>query len=75
VSYYSSSGPRVGPYLLREAPRSIGVMEVPDDRTPIGMAAAAGRDEDGVALWRLTVRKVELGCRWIVVDREFRLVK
>jgi hypothetical protein len=50
----------VGPVRYRQLPDSIGVLEAPDQPTPVGIANCAGRDATGLAVWRLTVRKVEL---------------
>jgi hypothetical protein len=50
---------------------AIGVMESPTDHAPIGTALGAGQDDDGRALWRLTVHGGELPGRWIVIDRRF----
>jgi hypothetical protein len=71
MSYYANIGPRSGPNLGRHRLAAIGVLQSPDDRTPIGMALAVGRDDDEVEVWELTVRGVELPGRWVVVDRQF----
>jgi hypothetical protein len=72
MSYFANIGPRLGPIMGRHRLVSIGVLQAPDDRAPIGMALAIGRDDDDVEVWELTVRGVELHGRWVVVDREFR---
>jgi hypothetical protein len=63
------------PVQYRQLPDSIGVLEAPDQPMPIGIANCEGRNTAGLAVWRLTVRKVELPGRWIIVDREFRPVE
>ena len=32
-------------------------------------------DENGLAVWTLRIGKQEIPSRWVIVDREFRLVK
>jgi hypothetical protein len=71
MAYYTNIGPHSGPILGRHCFVAIGVLRAPDDRAPIGMALAIGRDDAEVEVWELTVRGVELPGRWIVVGREF----
>jgi hypothetical protein len=76
MSYFADSGPRSGPrsgpILYRNAvDRAIGVLRARDYPWRIGMAVCSGRGKGGVALWKLTVRGVEVPGRWVVVDREF----
>jgi hypothetical protein len=72
MSYFTNIGPKAGPILWRDDyGGAIGVLGSRDDPMPIGMALAVGWGEGGVALWRLTVRGVEVPGRWIVVGREF----
>jgi hypothetical protein len=63
-----------GPVRYRQFPNSIGILEAQDQAMPIEIANCAGRDAAGLAVWKLTVRKVELPGRWVIVDREFRPV-
>jgi hypothetical protein len=70
--YFANIGPRSGPILGRHRFVAIGVLQAPDDRSPIGMALAIGRADHEVEVWELTVRGVEQPGRWVVVDREFR---
>jgi hypothetical protein len=72
MPYFANIGPRSGPILGRQRLLAIGVLQAPDDRTPIGTALAIGRADDDVEVWELTVRDAVLPGRWIVVDREFR---
>lgn len=61
-----------GPIERRQLPRSIGVLEGLDQSEPIGTASEVGwTDEDGLALWRLTVRGAGIPGRWVIVDRRF----
>jgi hypothetical protein len=53
---------------------SIAVLEAPDKFMPIGVANCQTHDENGLAVWELTVRGVKLPGQWVIVDREFRLV-
>jgi hypothetical protein len=64
-----------GPVRSGQLPGSIGVLESLDDKMPIGIANCVGRDPAGLAVWRLTVRKVELPGQWIIVGREFRSIE
>src|SRR4051812_34722572 len=70
TTYFTSSGPKRGPWLYRDAKLSgaIGVLQVRDNRMPIGMALGLRWTDEGIALWELTVRGVKLPGRWIVVD-------
>jgi hypothetical protein len=72
MTYFANIGPRSGPILGRHRLVAIGVLQAPDDRSPIGMALAIGRDDEDVEVWELTVGDFELPGRWVVVDREFR---
>jgi len=72
ATYFTTSGPRRGPYLWRDAWGSVvTVLESRDNRAPIGVAMPAGIGDGGVATWRLIVRGEDLGGRWIVVAGEF----
>ena len=72
-TYLSKVGPKSGPVRDRDNQGAIGVLGSPGNNMPIGMALGAGRTEDGLAIWRLTVRGAEIPGRWIIADREFRL--
>jgi hypothetical protein len=63
-----------GPVRYRDIPGSIGVLESPDNRMPIGEAHCKTWDENGLAVWVLRVRGQPVEGRWVIVDREFRLV-
>ena len=63
-----------GPIRYSQVPGSIGVLDAPDKPMPIGMANCAGWDPAGLAVWHLTVEGNDVPGRWIIVDREFRLV-
>jgi hypothetical protein len=64
-----------GPVRYGQLPGSIGVLEALDKPMPIGMAFASGRTEGGLPVWRLTVDGDDVPGRWVIVDREFRLVE
>jgi hypothetical protein len=73
MAYRTTSGPERGPFMVRD---SLGdVIGVIDDNSgrpwPIGVALPAGRDHDGVQLWKLILDGVALPGRWVVVDRRF----
>jgi hypothetical protein len=72
MAYYTNVGPLSGPLVSRAGYFAIVVLPARQSRTPIGQALAAGQDNDGLALWRLTVETIELPGLWVVVDREFR---
>jgi hypothetical protein len=71
--YYASIGPRRGPLIYSEALLAIGVTKRWQGGAAIGAALCVGRDETAVALWELTIGKVPLPGRWVVIDRQFRL--
>jgi hypothetical protein len=75
MRYFANVGPDRGPILWRDAKGAIGVLQAPEDHMPIGMALGCGPDGAGVATWSLTVRGADLPGRWVVIDREFRLVQ
>jgi hypothetical protein len=60
-----------GPVLSRQLPRVIGIVESPDKRTLIGTASERGRTDDGLAVWFLKVRGVEVPGHFVVVDGAF----
>jgi hypothetical protein len=72
MAYYTNLGPLSGPLLGSAGYFAIGVLSARQAYTPIGTALVAGRDENGLALWRLTIDTTELPGLWVVVDREFR---
>jgi hypothetical protein len=57
--------------MYRDTPPVAGVLESPENPMLIGQAVEAGWTENGVALWRLTVRAVALPGRWSIADRRF----
>jgi hypothetical protein len=70
--YFANVGPAKGPVKHRSVPSAIGVLESPDNHMPIGMAMCRTWDEQGLAVWTLTVHGQELPGRWVIIDREFR---
>jgi hypothetical protein len=73
--FYADAGPVRGPFLHRDVPGAIGVLEARDSHLPVGMALCTGRNFAGVALWRLLIDEIELLGRWVVIDREFVLAQ
>ena len=69
--YYATIGPLRGPLIYSEALLAIGVTKRWRGGVPMGAALCVGRDETGVALWELTIGKVEVPGRWVLMDREF----
>ena len=74
MAYYTNAGPLSGPLPHRAGYFAIGVFQDRASRTPIGVALVMGEDQDGVALWRLTIDEFELPGLYVAVDREFRPV-
>ena len=68
--YFTNVGGK-GPVRDGEYPFAIGVLEARDEGMPIGIAYPAGRTGDGLELWRLIVRGVEVEGRWVIIDRQF----
>jgi hypothetical protein len=64
-----------GPVRYGQIPGSLGILDAPDHPMPIGLASGVGWDGDGLAVWRLTIKGVEVPGRWAIIDREFRPVK
>jgi hypothetical protein len=72
MAYYTNVGPPSGPLLSRAGYFAIAVLHARQAYAPIGTALTDGPDEDGLALWRLTINEAEVPGLWIVLDREFR---
>ncbi len=72
MAYYTNVGPLSGPLLASAGYYAIGVLQAPQCHTPIGTALAAGKDANGLALWRLTIDQMELTGLYVAIDREFR---
>jgi hypothetical protein len=71
--YFASVGPKTGPLRYRDRPPgSIGVLESPTNHMPIGMASCRGWDDQGRAVWTLTIGGQPLEGRWVIIDREFK---
>jgi hypothetical protein len=71
MGYFADAGPRSGPILWSDGFHVLGVLEARDADIPVGRALGCGFGWDGVALWRLHVRGVEVPGRWVVVGREY----
>jgi hypothetical protein len=72
MAYYTNVGPNSGPLLARAGYYAIGVLPASQAKTLIGTAVVIGKDQDGRALWRLTVEDVDLPGRFVAIDRAFR---
>ena len=69
---HANVGPIKGPVRYRDLPTgSIGVLESPDNHTPIGKAMCIGWNLDKLAVWKLTIGGQEIAGRWMIVDRRF----
>ena len=74
--YYANIGPVKGPVKYRGLPTgSIGVLEALTNHMPIGQASCRTWDEQGRAVWTLTIGGHELPGRWVIIDREFILLR
>ena len=73
--YFANVGPVKGPLRYRDVPGSIGVLEAPDNHTPIGQADCVMWDVEGRATWKLTIGGHELPGRFVIIDREFILLR
>jgi hypothetical protein len=60
-----------GPVKYGQLPGSIGVHDALDNPMPIGMALCRGWDENGFAVWTLTVHGEVLPGRWVIIDKRF----
>jgi hypothetical protein len=58
-----------------ELSNAFGVHDSPAPCLPVGVGFEVGRTEEGLALFRLTVRNVGVPGRFILVDGEFRPVE
>lgn len=68
--YFTSYGP-TGPMKWRDVPGSMGVLPARDVHMPIGQADCLGPDDQGNAVFVLTINGVRLDGRWLLVNREF----
>jgi hypothetical protein len=71
INYFTTASKK-GRVRFNQIPFTIGVNGSPDiSATPIGEANQVGRTDDGLALWRLWVRKAEVPGVFIIVDGAF----
>jgi hypothetical protein len=71
VRYFANIKQR-GPMKYCDVPGSIGVLEALDNPMPIGQASCKTWDENGNAVWTLTIDGQPITGRWVIIDREFR---
>jgi hypothetical protein len=69
---YFANVSRRGPVKYRDVPGSIGILEAPDNHMPIGQADCKTWDDQGRAVWVLTIGGQAIAGRWVIIDREFR---
>jgi hypothetical protein len=69
--FFTSTGPRSGPFLRRDDRLAIDVLRSPDDFAPIGTARLAGCTDGGIAIWEISLADAKVPGRWIVLGREF----
>jgi hypothetical protein len=50
MSYFTNAGPAQGPFLHRDVPDAIDVLDAPDEPTLIGTALCLGANRVGVAV-------------------------
>jgi hypothetical protein len=73
--YFANIGPKTGPVRYRDRPPgSVGVLEAPDNHMPIGQASCGTWDENGLAVWVLTIGGQPIAGRWVIIDRQFKSV-
>ena len=72
MPYFANVGPVKGPVKHRDLPGSIGVLESQTNHMPIRQADCRTWDENGLAVWTLTIGGQLLEGRWVIIDREFR---
>jgi hypothetical protein len=66
---------QVGPVKYGQLPSAIGVLEKPKQWMPNGEATCRDWDENGLAVWTLRIGGQDVPGRWVIVDREFRLIE
>ncbi len=54
-----------------QLPRSIPILEAPDNPAPIGLASEIGRTEDGAAARSLRIRSADVPGLWIIIAGRF----
>ncbi len=64
-----------GPVRYGRIPGSIGVLEARNQPMPIRMESEAGEDFDGLVVWRLRIKGLEVPGRWVIIDRRFVAVE
>ena len=73
--YFTTAGPKAGPFRYRDATHVIGVeLDPSKNRMPDGMAFPVGwipDDRGPIATFRLTIGKKDLPGRWVCLGREF----
>lgn len=63
-----------GSIRFLQVPFSVGVLESPSDKMPVGAAHPMGRSNEGLELWRVEVGGHELPGRFVIVDRVFTAI-
>jgi hypothetical protein len=71
MPYFANISQR-GPVKYRDVPGSISVLEAPDHPMPIGQVSCKTWDENGLAVWTLSIGGNPIEGRWVIVDQEFR---
>ena len=61
----------VGMVRYGKFPFAINVLDAPNTHVPIGMAFVHGRTDDGLVVWRLSVRGAKVLGRFVVINGEF----
>ncbi len=72
MRHFTDVGPGSGTIRWRDGHAAVGVLQAPDNHSPIGMAPGTGWDDQGRLVYRLIVHGADVPGRWVVVDREFR---
>jgi hypothetical protein len=72
IYFAGDDAPSSSPIRHRDAPQALAVLDAHRGGAIVGSAALVGRDGADTALYRLTVRGVELPGLMIVAGRRFR---
>jgi hypothetical protein len=70
ITYFTSISTK-GKVRYGKFPFAISVLDSPENHIPIGMASSVTATDGGLAIWRLTVRHVQVPDRFVVIDGAF----
>ena len=67
---YFTNASRIGAVRYRELPSSIGIVDAATNQS-VGIASQVGRNEEGLAVWLLRVRGVDVPGRFTILNGRF----